>query len=150
VSSDFSFSTTRYFPWRRFVKYLCSVTLFYPANVSTFPPETVEPSVFLSIFPVVDTVLHADFPFLCSLFNKKIPTQTMSRLCARFLARYEPATSQSRSMFFLTAEKGRRGVPNCILVTAMFPATHSAKISLELKQIPFRGLVHDRSRVQKP
>lgn len=121
-----------------------------PAKVSTIPPETVEPSVFLSKFPIANTVLHADFRLLRPLFSKKIPTTTMSRLCPRFLARYEHATSYSRSSFFLTAVKGRRGVPRCIFVTAMFPATHSAKISLQLKQIPFRSLVHDRSRVRKP
>lgn len=47
-----------------------------PAKVSTIPPETVEPSV----FPIANTVLHADFRLLRPLLNKKIPTATMSRL----------------------------------------------------------------------
>lgn len=37
-----------------------------PAKVSTIPPETVEPSV----FPIANTVLHADFRLLRPLLNK--------------------------------------------------------------------------------
>lgn len=130
MSPDFSFSTTRYFPWRRFVRYLCTVTLFYPANVSTSPPETVEPSVFLSKFPVDNTVLHADFPFLRSLFDQKDPCSNNVKALSPFPCKIQTYDVQNRSSYLLTAKKGHRGVPNCILVTAMFPATHSAKISL--------------------
>ena len=59
-----------------------------PAKVSTIPPETVEPSV----FPIANTVLHADFHSLRHLLNKKIPTTTMSRLPPCFLAIYKHPT----------------------------------------------------------
>ena len=60
-----------------------------PAKVSNIRPETVEPS----IFPIANTVLHADFRLLRRLLNKNIPTTTMSKICPHLLAIYKPPTS---------------------------------------------------------